>query len=114
MCCSRSRQQPSGDRGRHPPVRSPNRPGEEGLARLSLLTTNECETGKIILNDEARTLPELKVALTKIHPTDKGMSVAVRGAQNVDYQYVVSVPDLLQQLEITRVGLATVSAGVSQ
>ncbi|NBV25144.1 MAG: biopolymer transporter ExbD [Proteobacteria bacterium] len=72
------------------------------------------ETGKIILNDEAKTLTELKVALTEIHATDKEMTVAVRGAQNVDYQYVVSVLDLLQQLDITRVGLATATAGVSQ
>jgi biopolymer transport protein ExbD len=72
------------------------------------------ETGKIILNDEDKTLPVLKAALTEIHATDKEMAVAVRGAQNVDYQYVVSVLDLLQQLDITRVGLATATAGVSQ
>ena len=63
------------------------------------------ETGKLVLNDEAMTLPQLRQALTELHTTDKELTVAVRGAQDVDYQYVVSVLDLLQQLDITRVGL---------
>ena len=68
------------------------------------------ESGAIVLNEEPKTLPELKQALTELHAADKEMTVAVRGAQNVDYQYVVSVLDLLQQLDITRVGLATATA----
>ena len=68
------------------------------------------ETGKLVLNDEAMTLPQLRQALTELHTTDKELTVAVRGAQDVDYQYVVSVLDLLQQLDITRVGLATATA----
>ena len=72
------------------------------------------DAGKLMLNDEPKTLPELKIALTELHAADKDMSVAVRGAEQVDYQYVVSVLDLLQQLDITRVGLATATASASQ
>ncbi|NBR84074.1 MAG: biopolymer transporter ExbD [Verrucomicrobia bacterium] len=68
------------------------------------------EAGKIVLNDEPKTLPELKQSLTELHAADKDLTVAVRGAQDVDYQYVISVLDLLQQLDITRVGLATATA----
>jgi biopolymer transport protein ExbD len=72
------------------------------------------ETGSILLNDEAMTLVQLRQSLTALHAADKEMSVAVRGAKDVDYQYVVSVLDLLQQLEITKVGLATATAGAGQ
>ena len=34
-------------------------------------------------------------------------SVVVRGAADVDYQHVVGVLDVLQQVDITKVGLAT-------
>jgi biopolymer transport protein ExbD len=71
------------------------------------------EAGKIVLNDEPKTLPELKQALAELHAADKDLTIAVRGAQDVDYQYVISVLDLLQQLEITRVGLATATASAN-
>jgi biopolymer transport protein ExbD len=35
------------------------------------------------------------------------LSVVVKGAENVDYQNMINVLDVLQQLDITRVGLAT-------
>ena len=72
------------------------------------------ETGKLVLNEAAMTLPQLKQALTELHTADKDMTVAVRGAQDVDYQHVVAVLDLLKQLDITRVGLATATASASQ
>jgi biopolymer transport protein ExbD len=37
------------------------------------------------------------------------LSVVVLGASAVDYQRVISVLDILQQLDITRIGLATVT-----
>ncbi len=72
------------------------------------------ETGSILLNGEAMTIVQLRKSLTDLHAADKEMSVAVRGAKNVDYQYVVSVLDLLQQLDITKVGLATATASAAQ
>jgi biopolymer transport protein ExbD len=38
------------------------------------------------------------------------LSVVVKGADDVDYQNMVNVLDVLQQLDITKVGLATETA----
>jgi len=38
---------------------------------------------------------------------DQGLSVVVKGADDVDYQNMINVLDVLQQLDITKVGLAT-------
>ncbi len=72
------------------------------------------ETGSIWLNDEAMTFTQLRQSLTDLRAADKELTVAVRGAKDVDYQYVVSVLDLLQQLEITKVGLATATVATGQ
>lgn len=63
--------------------------------------------GTISLNDRIVTLAELKPILFSMKAADTNCSVVVRGSANVDYQHVVSVLDLLQQADITRVGLAT-------
>ena len=38
---------------------------------------------------------------------DPDLSVVVKGADEVDYQNMITVLDVLQQLDITKVGLAT-------
>lgn len=63
--------------------------------------------GRILLNDQEMKLPALRQTLTSLKAHDPGISVVVRGAADVDYQYVISVLDVLQQLDITKVGLAT-------
>jgi biopolymer transport protein ExbD len=37
-------------------------------------------------------------------------AVVVKGAEDADYQHIVGVLDVIQQLDITRVGLATEAA----
>ena len=39
--------------------------------------------------------------------SDPDIKVVVKGADEADYQNMVSVLDVLQQLDITKVGLAT-------
>jgi len=63
--------------------------------------------GQIALNDKVLDLPELKQTLTAIKSNDPDTTVVVRGAADVDYQRVISVLDILQQTDITKVGLAT-------
>jgi len=65
------------------------------------------ESGRIALNEEPMELPRLKESLAAMKAADADLSVVVRGAANVDYQNVISVLDILQVLDITRVGLAT-------
>jgi biopolymer transport protein ExbD len=63
--------------------------------------------GHITLNDVVMELPALKQTLFAMKASNPDTSVVVRGAADVDYQRVISVLDLLQQADITKVGLAT-------
>jgi len=65
------------------------------------------ESGKIALNQQPMELPRLKESLSALKAADTDVSVVVRGAANVDYQRVISVLDILQVLDITKIGLAT-------
>jgi biopolymer transport protein ExbD len=67
-------------------------------------------SGRIALNDETVELPALKQTLTVMKASDPDTSVVVRGAADADYSRVINVLDILQQVDITKVGLATVTA----
>lgn len=62
---------------------------------------------QITLNDEAVTIAQLKEKLAALKAADAGLAVVVKGSDEVEYQGMVSVLDTLQQLDITKVGLAT-------
>jgi biopolymer transport protein ExbD len=66
--------------------------------------------GDVSLNGQKLTLPELKSVLTSMKGADPDISLVVRGSRDADYQHVISVLDVIQQLEITKVGLATETA----
>jgi biopolymer transport protein ExbD len=63
--------------------------------------------GKITFNDQPIELPGLKQSLVALKTADPDTSVVVRGSAEVDYQRVIGVLDVLQQADITKVGLAT-------
>ena len=63
--------------------------------------------GKISMDDHVFELPVLKQTLAKMFAGDAETAVVVKGAADTDYQYVVSVLDVVQQVGITKVGLAT-------
>jgi biopolymer transport protein ExbD len=63
--------------------------------------------GQIFLNDEAVTVPQLKDKLAQIKSDNPDLTVVVKGADDVHYQVMVSVIDVLRQLDITKMGLAT-------
>ena len=64
------------------------------------------ETGTF-LNDQSVTVAQLRTDLQQMKSDNPDLSVVVKGAENVDYQNMINVLDVLQQLDITRVGLAT-------
>ena len=68
--------------------------------------------GQTYLNDEAVTVPGLKDKLRQMKSDNPDLSVVVKGSDEVDYQNMINVLDVLQQLDITKVGLAT-DAGVN-
>jgi biopolymer transport protein ExbD len=63
--------------------------------------------GKVTMDDKPIELPALKQTLTTMYTSDTNAAVVVRGAADTDYQNVISVLDIIQQIGITKVGLAT-------
>ena len=62
----------------------------------------------IITLDAARvTVVQLKKDLADFKADDPQMGVVVKGDDNVDYQHMISVLDVLQSLDIQKVGMAT-------
>ena len=68
---------------------------------------NVAASGQITLNEQMVTAAELKADLQTMKVSDPDLKVVVKGADETDYQNLVSVLDVLQQLDITKVGLAT-------
>jgi biopolymer transport protein ExbD len=68
---------------------------------------NVAANGQITLNEQNVTPAELKADLETMKASDPDLKVVVKGADEADYQNMVSVLDVLQQLDITKVGLAT-------
>jgi len=66
--------------------------------------------GQTFLNDEAVTIPQLKDKLEQLQADDPDLKVVVKGADAVDYQNMINVLDVLRELDITKVGLATEAA----
>lgn len=72
------------------------------LTRIEISANNQ-----ITLNGEVVTARQLKEKLTVIKANYPDQPVVVKGADDVEYQGMVVVLDTLQQLDITKVGLAT-------
>jgi len=62
--------------------------------------------GRITLDNETIELPSLKQKLAAFKASDPKVNVVVRGSADVEYQQVVGVLDVLQQADISNVGLA--------
>jgi biopolymer transport protein ExbD len=84
-----------------PPVHKPNEPKPK-INKISLDAA-----GQIHFNGEIVALAMLKTRLNELKASDPSPGVVVQGADEVDYQSMVNVLDLLRQLDITKVGLAT-------
>ena len=84
-----------------PPPRKPNEP-EPKINKIEI-----DEQGRTFLNDEAMIIPVLREKLRQLKAADADPAVVVKGADNMEYQYIVNVLDILRGLEITKVGLAT-------
>jgi biopolymer transport protein ExbD len=63
--------------------------------------------GQVFLNDSAVPDGQLKDRLRDLKASDPDPKIVVKGADDVAYQSVIKVLDALQQLEITKIGLAT-------
>lgn len=68
------------------------------------------DQGRAFLNREHFTTEGLKAKLSQMKVADPELGVVVEGSEEVDYQNMINVLDVLQQLDITKVGLATEAA----
>jgi biopolymer transport protein ExbD len=80
-------------------------PANKDKSKINRIEVNG--QGQTFLNDTLVTIPQLKDDLQQIQSDNPDLSVVVKGADDTDYQSMVSVLDVLQQLNITKVGLAT-------
>jgi biopolymer transport protein ExbD len=63
--------------------------------------------GVVRFNQEVVTLIELKSRLEARKRAAADLAVVVKGSDETDYQNMINILDVLQQLEITKIGLAT-------
>ncbi len=63
--------------------------------------------GNITFNNQPYTVETLKQAMIVLRTQDPDPSVVVKGHQDVEYQKVIGVLDILQQADVTKIGLAT-------
>jgi biopolymer transport protein ExbD len=63
--------------------------------------------GQITLDNQVVSASQLKEELTAMKSQNPDLPVVVKGADEVEYQGMIVVLDTLQQLDITKVGLAT-------
>jgi biopolymer transport protein ExbD len=87
-----------------PPAADPNAPNP----KINRIVVDD--TGQAFLNREPFTTAGLKAKLQQMKAADPELGVVVEGSEEVDYQNMINVLDVLQQLDITKVGLATEAA----
>lgn len=90
--------------GKPPPARA-NQP------KPAILKIFVDERGQAFLDGQAMERDALKERLKELKTADAELAVVVKGADQVDYQNMIYVLDLLRQLDITKVGLATEEGG---
>jgi biopolymer transport protein ExbD len=94
--------------GKPPPPPNPNAP----KPKINRIVVDA--QGRTFLNDELLQVPALKEKLAQMKAADPELGVVVKGDDDVDYQHMINVLDVLRQLDITKVGLATQETASSQ
>ena len=84
-----------------PPPKNPNQP----KPKINRILVDE--KGQVFLNDAPVADAQMKTEFAQLKTFDPDPKVVVKGADEVDYQHMIKVLDALQQLGITKVGLAT-------
>src|SRR5262245_46258472 len=90
--------------GKPPPPADPNAPKPK-INRIVIDAQ-----GQVFLNDESVTVAALTQNLKQMKSADPDLSVVVKGSDDAEYQHMITVLDVIQQLDITKVGLATEAA----
>ena len=91
-----------------PPLQKPDEP-KPRINRILLDAK-----GKSFLNGELLAPVALKERLQRLKVDDSDLRVVVKADDETDYQSMVNVLDILQQLDITKVGLTTENSQKNQ
>src|SRR5262249_6045675 len=91
-----------------PSSKSPQPKPNELKPRVHRLAVNA--QGQAILDSEMLPTGALRSKLQELKSHDADLRIVVKADDETDYQSMVTVLDLLQQLDITKVGLATEAA----
>ncbi len=89
------------------PSGTPTPPDPAKARPVRILITAQ---GRILLNETDVTMTQLHAALKQMQAANPQTSAIVGGSGDANYQKVVAVLDVIQQLEITNIGLATETA----
>jgi biopolymer transport protein ExbD len=84
-----------------PPPQNPDAP----KPKINRIVVDD--NGQVFLNDESVPDAQIKEKLAALKAADPDPKIVVKGSDGVDYQGMIKVLDALQQLDITKVGLAT-------
>ena len=82
-----------------------NPPKNKDKPKVNNISVNP--NGDTFLNNEYVTMKDLRTKLEDIKAADPDPNVVIKGSDEVDYQHMVNVLDILQQLDITKIGLMT-------
>lgn len=91
-----------------PPVNKPNQPKPK-IHKIELASD-----GQVKLNGESVGMKNLENKLLQLKASDPDPSMTIKGADEIDYQSMVNILDLLRRLDITKVGLVTEAASRNQ
>lgn len=90
------------------PAASQQPPANQAKQDINNVTVSS--DGKVYFNAEPITLKELEKKLIEFRKSNPDLSVVVRGDEQVNYQKVVGVLDVLTRANVTKIGMATDTA----
>ena len=90
------------------PSASQQPPANQSKQDINNVSVNS--DGKVYFNAEPITLKELERKLIEFRKSNPDLSVVVRGDEQVNYQKVVAVLDILTRANVAKIGMATDTA----
>ena len=85
----------------------------QNQAKQDINNVSVATDGTVYFNAEPISLKELEKRLLEFRKQNPDLSVVVRGDETVNYQKVVGVLDVLTRVNVTKIGLATDTAGLA-
>jgi biopolymer transport protein ExbD len=88
-------------------VNLPKASSAPSLAKPKTKAVTVAADGRIYLDTQVVSLPELEDRLRQYRAADPNLPVVVKGDASIQYQRVIEVLDVMKRLQITELGLVT-------